>query len=161
MKTDLQAFFPAQGYKIRTANNDDISKLVDIINEAYSYQNEAKGEPRTNTEHLKKRMSETDFFVIEHYTNVIGCVYLEPKDRALHFGLLTLSPEYRGKGIAKHVILAIEAYAKNNNYISLELDYTSLAPWLKKYYEKYGFSETGDRQSWGTIELVHMKKPLL
>lgn len=160
MKIDLQTFFLVNDYDILPASNDDANVLVDIINEAYSYQDKAKGEPRTNTEHLKKRMSETNFFVIQHHANVIGCVYLEPKDSALHFGLLTLSPEYRGKGIAKHIISAIEAYAKNNNYISLELDYMSLAPWLKKYYEKYGFSETGEIQHWGTIELVRMKKLL-
>jgi N-acetylglutamate synthase-like GNAT family acetyltransferase len=159
MEKELQTFFLKENYRLRPAISDDIDRLVDIINEAYSYQDEAKGEPRTNPSHLKKRISETDFFVIEHRTDLIGCVYLEPRKDVLHFGLLTLSPEYRGRGVAGQIIEAIEAYAIND-YTSLELDYMSLAPWLKKYYEKFGFTETGEVQSWGTIELVHMKKLL-
>ena len=133
---------------------------MQVMLQINSYQDGAKDEPRTSPSHLNRRMSETDFFVIEHHTNLIGCVYLEPRGDALHFGLLTLSPEYRGRGVAGQVIEAIESYAKINHYISLELDYMSLAPWLKKYYEKLGFTETGEVQSWGAIELVHMKKSL-
>jgi hypothetical protein len=36
----------------------------------------------------------------------------------------------------------------------------SLAPWLKKYYEKYGYAETGTVEAWGTIDLIRMKKAL-
>lgn len=159
MEKELQTFFSKENYRLRPAIRDDIDDLVGIINEAYSYQDGAKGGPRTNPSHLKRRISETDFFVIEHHADIIGCVYLEPRGDALHFGLLTLSPKYRGRGVAGKVIEAIEAYAING-YASIELDYMSLAPWLKKYYEKFGFIETGEVQSWGTIELVHMKKLL-
>lgn len=160
MELNLQSFFSLNDYSIRKTQDDDINALISIINDAYSYQDKAKGEPRTNLEHLRKRISETDFYTILYANTVIGCVYLEPKNAMLHLGLLTVAPKYRGQGIARHVLMAIEAYAKNYQYISLELDYMSLAPWLKIYYERYGFLETGEIQSWGAIELVHMRKIL-
>jgi len=46
------------------------------------------------------------------------------------------------------------------HYKSLDLDYMSLAPWLRKYYEGYGFRETGESVRWGTIDLIHMSKDL-
>jgi predicted GNAT family N-acyltransferase len=160
MDKSLRNYFFLPSFTLRPVKDGDVDVLVPIINEAYSYQDSAKGEPRTNPSHLRKRISETEFFVIENQQNVIGCVYLEPKERALHFGLLTLKPEFRGKGIAKAVVASISLYAKDHHFSSLDLDYMSLAPWLKKYYEQFGFKETGEVIKWGTIDLIRMRKVL-
>jgi len=158
MDDNLSSYFSKDGFNLRTTLVSDVNELVGIINDAYSYQNEAKGRPRTDSDHLRQRISETDFYTLLHDKKIIGCVYLEPKDSALHFGLLTLTPDFRGKGVAEGVIDSIDAYARNNNYETIDLDYMSLAPWLKKYYEKYGFTETGEITSWGLIDLVRMRK---
>jgi RimJ/RimL family protein N-acetyltransferase len=160
MNGSLSYYFSKKGFDLRRTLDDDINNLVEIINDAYSYQDKAKGEPRTNPNHLRKRMSETSFYTVLHDKDIIGCVYLEPKGSALHFGLLTLAPDFRGKGIAKAIIDAIDTYAKANNFATIDLDYMSLAPWLKKYYEKYGFIETGEVRDWGSINLIRMQKKL-
>lgn len=160
MNGDISNYFSKDDIRLRSIVDEDVDELVVIINEAYSYQDEAKGETRTNPEHLRKRIAEADFYTMTHDNKVIGCVYLEPKDSALHFGLLTLTPEYRGKGIAQKVMTAIDQYAISNNFTTIELDYMSLAPWLKNYYENYGFKETGQVVKWGKIDLIHMSKPV-
>lgn len=160
MNFDLQNFFTFNEYSLRKANASDINKLVEIINEAYSYQDEVRGEPRTNIEHLKKRILDTDFYVIENHNSIVGCVYTESPAASLHFGLLTLTPEHRGKGVAEQVMDAIEDLAQANNFNAIGLDYMSVAPWLKLYYERYGFIETGEFEDWGKIRLLHMKKKL-
>jgi N-acetylglutamate synthase-like GNAT family acetyltransferase len=158
MSDSLSNYFSKKDFSLRSTLKSDINDLVEIINAAYSYQDQAKGEPRTNTNHLQKRINETDFYTVLHTERVIGCVYLEPKGSALHFGLLTLIPDFRGKGIAESIINSIDAYAKNNDFETINLDYMSLAPWLKKYYEKHGFLETGEVTVWGSIDLVRMQK---
>ena len=55
---------------------------------------------------------------------------------------------------------AIEADARTRGCATIQLDYMSLAPWLKAYYERYGFQETGETVQWGAIALVQMAKPL-
>ncbi len=145
---------------LRRAKELDVEQLVPIINEAYSYQDAVKGEQRTTSDKLKSRMKEVDFYKVYSKQELIGCVYLEPREQVLHFGLLTLVPQYRGKGIAKKLMLAIEKYARNNSFLSIELDYMSLAPWLKRYYEKYGFEATGEVTQWGSIDLIKMRKSL-
>ena len=154
----LPSFFHYPNASLRGADENDIPFLVKLINEAYSYQDEAKGSTRTNPEHLRKRMTKTDFYVIERANEIVGCIYLEPRELSLHFGLLTLIPRLRGKGIAQAVMTAIEAHAQHHNYPTIELDYMSLAPWLRPYYEKYGFIATGEIQEWGSIDLIRMKK---
>lgn len=156
----LANYFDKDGYTLRRAVEDDVPGLVSVINESYSYQDEAKGRPRTDPEHLLKRMSETEFYVLAKSETIVGCVYLEPIDDSLHFGLLTLIPEMRKTGLGKALMTAIIAYASSKSYVHLELDYISLAPWLKKYYEQYGFQETGEVARWGSIDLVRMKKSL-
>lgn len=157
---DLPIYFKDDHLRVRLATHEDVDCLVKIVNDAYSYQDEARGEPRTNRDHLIKRIGETEFYVATDDEAIVGCVYLEPHAHAMHFGLLTLVPTYRGKGLAQKLIATIEGYSKANNYTSLELDYMSVAPWLKAYYEKYGFVQTGVVTRWGYIDLIRMHKSL-
>jgi GNAT superfamily N-acetyltransferase len=160
VQQDFINYFSFPGLKMRSLQDDDIEVLVPIINAAYSYQDEAKGQPRTNPEHLRKRAVEVEFYVLIDEDRIVGCVYLEPKGSKLHFGLLTLIDELRGKGIGTAIMDAIDKYAADNDFEAVALDYMSLAPWLKNYYEKHGFVATGEVTPWGTIDLIKMKKNL-
>lgn len=160
MQNDLINFFSYDDVHLRRIQDNDIDALVALINEAYSYQDEAKGAPRTNVEHLITRISETDFYVLEKDNKPVGCVYLEPHPDSLHFGLLTLAPALRSTGVGKTLIGAIIHYAKQHPYERIDLDYMSLAPWLKKYYEQYGFKEIGEIVPWGSIDLIRMRLDL-
>lgn len=160
MQTSLIDFFSYDDITLRKPQESDTNELVSLINEAYSYQDAAKGAPRTNVEHLITRMAETDFYVLEKDSRPVGCVYLEPHPDSLHFGLLMLAPKLRGTGVGKALIGAIIKYAKQHPYERIELDYMSLAPWLKKYYEQYGFKEIGEKVAWGSIDLIRMRLDL-
>lgn len=103
-------YFSFKDFTMRRVTDADIVALVALINEAYAYQDEVKGEPRTNPVHLRKRVGETDFYVITRSGGgTVGCVYVEPKDSALHFGLLTVAPAWRGTGLAQAIMQAVEA----------------------------------------------------
>ncbi len=158
--TSLVEYFRYQGAQLSSFDSADTAPLVSLINAAYSYQDAAKGEPRINAEKLHKRTTQSEFYVIKHSGTIIGCVYTEQKGTALHFGLLTLSKDYRGSGLAPAIIRGIEAYAGARGCASVQLDYMSLAPWLRAYYEKFGFTETGEVTEWGSINLIQMSKPL-
>jgi GNAT superfamily N-acetyltransferase len=156
----MDKHFHFNNVALRRFLDSDTDQLVQIINKAYSYQDHVKGEPRTNPTHLRKRANEVELYVVAKDGVLIGCVYIEPRDTSLHFGLLTLVPEHRGTGLSRAIMEAIEHYARDSRFISLELDYMSLAPWLKPYYENYGFVATGQIMPWGSIDLIRMKKGL-
>jgi GNAT superfamily N-acetyltransferase len=160
MNFELQNFFSFNEYSLHNAKEEDVNRLVEIINDAYSYQDRARGGTRTNYVHLKSRIAVTDFYTIRYQGIIVGCVYLEAPAASLHFGLLMLIPEHRGKGVATQIMDAIEDLALTSNFNSIELDYMSVAPWLKNYYEHYGFIETGEFEEWGKIRLIRMKKTL-
>jgi GNAT superfamily N-acetyltransferase len=156
----LSDFYTRQGSSLEPFDGGDTDILVALINRAYSYQDTHKKAPRTNPDHLRKRAAETDLYVLKKDQKIIGCVYIDTHESVLHFGLLTVDEEYRGKGYAQAMIAAIDTYAKATGYQSLQLDYMSVAPWLKAYYERYGFCVTGEVIPWGTIDLVKMEKTL-
>ncbi|HEY2003540.1 MAG TPA: GNAT family N-acetyltransferase [Candidatus Saccharimonadia bacterium] len=156
----LRKYFHFKNLMMNRIRESEIDETVSLINPAYGYQDQAKGRARTDAEHLRKRASETHFYVVKDGGGIVGCVYVEPSGGSLHFGLLTLADHYRKTGLAQAIMKAIEDFAGANRYESLELDYMSLAPWLKKYYERYGFIETGVVINWGSIDLIHMSKKL-
>lgn len=160
MKKSLPSYLSSSTVELRYVQDGDIRTLVDIINDAYIYQDKAKGGPRTNVGHLTKRIIDTDFYVVTAEDKVVGCVYLESHGSSMHFGLLTIIPELRGTGLGSGIIEAIRNYSIDSCYVRIELDYMSLAPWLKKYYERYGFGETGERVAWGSIDLIRMRLDL-
>lgn len=155
----LPSQFSFRDFSLRQATPEDVDTLVPIINQAYQYLEEVRGEPRTSHDHLIERMSKADFFVVlDLADNIVGCFYIEISSQSLLFGLLTLIPDLRGSGLGRALITAIEQYAKALNRKTVVLDYMSISPWLKKYYESYGFSETGQIEHWGTIDLIRMSK---
>lgn len=156
----MESLFNFKGMKLSRATNVDVEELVIMINEAYSYQDKEKGEQRTSNAKLTSRLQEVEMHTIRDHDRLVGCVYIEPRKDVLHFGLLTVTQRYRGTGLAYAVIKTIEDYARNKHFEKIGLDYMSLAPWLKSYYERYGFKETGDAEQWGTIKLVRMEKQL-
>ena len=53
--SNLADYFNQDSYELRSTAADDVPVLVSIINEACSYQDEAKGRQRTDPEHLKSK----------------------------------------------------------------------------------------------------------
>lgn len=151
-------FFKFKDMQIRRAMDDDISVLVPLINEAYSYINETSGGSRTNEIHLHEKMNESDYYVVVDANKIVGVFYLKKIDNSLSFGMFAIEPAHRGKGLGKKVVEAIEKFAKSSDMKSLEIDRMSASPWLKEYYENYGFSDTGKIEKWRNIDLIHMRK---
>ena len=157
----LGKYFSFQKISCELAQDGDISDAVELINHAFEYQDKAKGDKRITAEKLADRMRTSDAYVFkDKESNIVGAVYCETDTFKIHFGLLAVADSYRGSGLAKAIMDAIEKYALDHKIKELELDYMSIAPWLKKYYEKYGFVETGEREDIGYSLLIRMRKQL-
>lgn len=155
----LADHFPGSDYEVNTARSADKPELMNLINHAFSYQDEAKGDKRITLEALTKKIDETEFYVWKN-NEVVACCYVDVLEHEVHFGLLTVADELRGGDFAPSIIKAIEEYAGSMHKEDIKLDYMSLSPWLKSYYEKYGFQETGNVRDLGWCELIEMSKSL-
>lgn len=157
---ELPNIFVSKGINCRRFVEADTASVVALINHAFSYQDSIKSEPRTNEEHIQKTAAKYELYVFTKGSVIIGCVYTVRRDRVLHFGLLALADEYKGTGLGKIIIESIIELAKSSYCSSVELDYVSEAYWLKEYYERYGFVETGEKEEWLSAFLVRMRKQI-
>jgi len=158
--SDLSDYLQYPDISLQLISEPEIDATVALINDAYSYQDEAKGGPRIDEQKLRQRIETSEFYVARQDGRIVGCVYVERLAKKLHFGLLTVAAQLRGKGLGVAIMEAIHDYARELDVQVVELDYMSLAPWLKLYYEKFGYVETGEVMPWGDIDLIRMTKTL-
>ncbi len=157
----LSDYFHFSNVTLEQIKEDEIEETIDLLNKAFAYQEKYQGKPRTNPENFRKYyFGKTDFYVMKEEGKIIGCRYIEPRGNSLHLGMLALDEAHRGTGLAQAGMKAVINYAKAAGFKKLELDYMSIAPWLKKYNEQYGFKETGETEDWDVMKLIRMEKAL-
>ncbi|MDF2461372.1 MAG: GCN5-related N-acetyltransferase, partial [Candidatus Saccharibacteria bacterium] len=140
----LADHFHRPGFTLRRLRRSDYPVVVPLINDAFSYQDAARGgETRTNPKHLEWLDGITEFYVILEGDEIVGCVHTEPEGNGVFFGLLTVVPQLRKTGLARAVITAVENYSRALNAECVRLGVMSISPWLKHYYERLGYSATG------------------
>jgi len=142
--------------KISKAIYQDIPQLEILINSAYRGEGSKKGWTteadllggiRTDSDSLRQMINNENSTILK-FTNedneIEGCVYLENKDRKMYLGLLTVSPLQQAKGIGKKLLAAAEEYAANHNYSVMQMTVISVRDELIKWYERHGYSKTGE-----------------
>ncbi len=152
--------FQIPGFSVSEAGAGDIPELIALINQAFAYQDEAKGQPRIDAAGLTKKMGESNFLVWRDSQQIVACCYVESDEQSLHFGLLSIVPSLRGGKLAPRLLVAIEGYARAQVKTSIELQYMSQAPWLEAYYQRFGFRATGQVRDLGWSKLFGMRKSL-
>jgi len=61
---------------------------------------------------------------------------------------LTVSKNAQGCGVAKEAMNIAETIAINTGYYSIGIDVVSTKPWLSRFYEKLGYTMTGESSKW-------------
>ncbi len=140
--------------------DSDTDTVVELINHAFAYQDEAKGSPRTTRKQMETNRAKYNIYTFYDGDQLVGCVYTQQTDSIMHFGLLVLADHFQGTGAGEAIVNSILEFAKQSGCKTVDLDYLSVAPWLKKYYEKFGFRETGKREAWLSMEMIQMNKQL-
>lgn len=155
---DLPEFFEHADITVTRATQEHLDAMHELINNSFSYQDEAKGEKRIVKEVLAKRIANEPMYVWLSDKQLVACLYLAYKPQTIHFGLLCITEGMRGTGLAAQILQSLEEYTLARGDTTLELDYMSLSPWLKGYYERYGYNETGEREDIGWCQLICMTK---
>ena len=156
----LSDHFQRPGFKLRRLRQTDYPTIIVMVNEAFSYHDQRRGQPRTNPKHLSWLDDITEVYVVEQGAELVGCVHVELEDKQLFFGLLTVQPRLRKSGLAPAIIEAIERYAKALGADSVRLGVMDVSPWLVPYYERLGYQLTGQTENWESFDIAYMSKPV-
>jgi ribosomal protein S18 acetylase RimI-like enzyme len=154
------------------AGMNDINDLVLLVNSAYRGPNAKKGWTteadlldglRTNAETLTEIWKRPDSTILTYRNDkeVIGCVYLQQRDKQLYLGMLTVHPERQGLGIGKQLLVASEQFALHNDCREIVMTAISVRYELIAWYERKGYHKTGETKPFPTdIKFGIPKQPL-
>ena len=167
---------------IQKATINDIPALVGLLNSAYRGESSKKGWTteadmisggiRTDEEQLKEMMGKPGAVFLKSVSEkdgIEGCVYLDKRNGKLYLGMLSVNPALQAMGTGKKIMAAAEDHARKEGCPAIFMRVISLRHELIAWYEKQGYSRTGETQPfenspYGTatipFEFLVMEKPL-
>lgn len=141
---------------ISAANIQDIPSLLHLVNNSYRGEKARKGwtheadivdgDVRIDESSLKEMIQNPNAVVLKYVENdkVIGCVHLEKQSHKLYLGMLSVLPQKQAQGVGKKLLKASEAFAKENNFNTIEMTVISMRNELIAWYERNGYKKTGE-----------------
>lgn len=142
--------------KIRKAEIQDVTALNQLVNSAYRGDSSRVGWTteadlldgiRTSEASLKNMINNpaAEILVAEKENEVVGCVYLEKKNRVLYLGMLTVKPTLQASGIGALLMQAAEEAARQRDCNRIQMTVITERESLIQYYQRKGFRDTGER----------------
>lgn len=137
----------------------DVPELVNLINSAYRGETSKKGwtteanlidGQRINSESLEQQMADPHAVLLKNTNEegaITGCVYLQKRGDKVYLGLLTVSPTLQANGLGRQLLNAAEEYARSINYTTLTMTVITNRTELIDWYERRGYSKTGETVS--------------
>lgn len=159
--------------QISTVTQKDIDAIDQLVNSAYRGESSKKGWTteadlldglRTNPDSLKKLIQDPGAVILkctDHNDTVMGCVYLKKKGTKLYLGMLTVNPLLQAQGIGKQLLLAAEAYARQNNCNGITMTVIAVRHELIAWYERHGYRPTGETEPFPADPVFGLPKQAL
>lgn len=169
---------------IRTAKNDDVAQLVELINLAYRAQSERSWTTekafvdgtRITNEQLSEDLSRSNFklFVGENEQGLlVACIGLSLDHNSVEIGTFAIDSSVQNLGFGKEILAYAEQYiVQNHPSVSYFLMYVlDVRSELIAYYQRRGYQITGHTEPYPVnanvgqplvpIQLIEMKKTII
>ncbi len=157
----------------RLATIDDVPALARVINRAYVVEAHLFHGDRTDEAEVRERLEMPNgcFLVIDGAEGgpgagtLAGAVFVEIRGERGYFGMLSVDPDWQGRGLARELISAAEAYATSARCGFMDIDVVDLRTELPAFYTIFGYVAAGStpyasETAKVPLRLVHMTKAL-
>ena len=135
---------------VRLAATDDIPALVRVINRAYVVEAHIFHGDRTDEAEVRERLERPNacFLVIDASAGagngtLAGAVFVEVRGERSYFGMLSVDPDWQGRGFARELIAAAEVRATAAGCAFMDIDVVDLRTELPTFYTSFGYSPAG------------------
>ena len=139
----MKAQFLSTDASVIRAVEDDIPKIVDLINRAFSVEKFFKSGERTNAGEVADMMRDGHFLLLTAAGALVACVYIEINGERAYAGTLAVEPSQQRLGIGRRVMREAEDYARAHGCEVLDIRIVNVRPELAEIYTKLGFVPTG------------------
>jgi ribosomal protein S18 acetylase RimI-like enzyme len=135
----------------RLATIDDIPALARVINRAYVVEAHLFHGDRTDEAEVCERLERPNacFLVIDAPDGargdgaLAGAVFVEVRGDRSYFGMLSVDPDWQGRGLARELISAAEAHATAARCGFMDIDVVDRRTELPAFYTLFGYMATG------------------
>ncbi|WNB85825.1 GNAT family N-acetyltransferase [Cellulomonas sp. ATA003] len=143
---------------VRPATVDDAEAVADLVHSAYRSEESRRG---WTTEADLVGGQRADAAMVRHVVGLEGhvvlvavgvdgvpyaCCHLEQRDGAAYLGMFAVRPGRQGRGVGRGMLRAAEAFARERwGATTLEITVLDHRPELLAWYERCGFTPTGER----------------
>ena len=156
--------------QVRVAEREDAERITTVINTAFRRAEEffIDGD-RIDLDGVLNHLSIGKFLIAERENELLGCVYVEPRDgdeRRAYLGLLSVDPERQQSGLGSMLMNAAEDYCRGLSCRHMDIKIVSLRSELPAFYGKRGYVESGtssfptDLETKVPVHFIDMTKPL-
>lgn len=148
---------------IRIATPADRNPVQQLVNQAFVVERAIKkgGGDRLGADgaEMESLLARGTFLIWEEHGMLLACVYLEARGDSCYLGLLSVAPHLQGKGLARRLVLASEAFARERGCRWMDLRVVSQRrDELVPFYGKLGYAEQGT-QPYPADLAVEMRLP--
>lgn len=132
-----------KGFRFRETMVSDFSELEEVINRAYDVEKFFKTCERIDQQEIKANSEKGIFLIAEDDQRLAACIYYKLNGEKAYFGLLSVHPDYQGRGLARELISRVETIARKGNARYMEIEVVNLRTELPPFYEKLGYKTHG------------------
>ncbi len=128
---------------LTSAVESDVPLLLALVHAAFEeYRpllDPPSGAHRETLDTIAKKRAEGGAFIAWKGETALGCVLIEPEEDALYLGRLAVLPEYRGLGVARLLIEAVENQARSAGLNKVTLSVRVQLPRNRAFFERLGY----------------------
>jgi N-acetylglutamate synthase-like GNAT family acetyltransferase len=150
---------------VRRATPQDAAAVSELVNDCYRVERFFVDGDRTNADEIAQMMTTGVFLVLEDARGLAAAVYLERRDAALYFGMLSVRADMQGLGLGTRLVRIAEAMAEAMGASEVTLKIVNLREELGRWYRSLGYRDgTTTPYTHRTVKqpchFVEMWKPL-
>ncbi len=147
--------------QIREARFDEHGQALELIRQAFVEYATLLDPPSSvgweTVESFRARMGDGGVLVLESNQQLIGCVLYERRGNdTLYLGRLSVLPAYRGQGLAKQLVAAVEAIAQAEARRIIQIGVRLALPKLIAMYQQLGYTITEYHSHQGYAEPTYV-----
>ena len=127
-------------FEYRTGNEADAGALVPLINRAFEVELEFFTTERIDLHETLENLKKGTFLLAESDGRIAGCNYVELRGDAGYFGLLSVDPDFQGRGLGRILVDQAEQFCRDAGCRKMQIRVLNHRTELPPFYEKLGYS---------------------